>query len=307
MAMVAPASMDVSASTVDGAGIKHRGQYHENVLVPPPWPHPPLNQVSMALFSLPRLLPLLGIGIVGGVLSGAFGVGGGVIMVPLLILLLNMDQRRATALSLLAIVPTAVAGAAGYWATSGVSLLAAALLAVGGVVGSAVGSKLLVRLPLVWLRWLFIGFLLIVAVYTLLEIPDRDAGLEITVVDAVLLVVTGVVMGLLAGLFGIGGGMIAVPALILVFGASDVLAKGTSLAAMVPTAISGSIGNLKRGLATVREGAVLGLAATASSYLGVLLAHRMDPRTAAYAFAALLAFNAGQLTVRAIRKRREER
>ena len=63
------------------------------------------------------------IGLVGGLLSGAFGVGGGILMVPLLITFAGMDQRRASAASLAAIVPTAVVGSITYLANGEVDLL----------------------------------------------------------------------------------------------------------------------------------------------------------------------------------------
>ena len=60
------------------------------------------------------VLLLVLIGGIGGLLSGAFGVGGGIVMVPLLIVLARLDQRHASATSLVAIVPAAAAGAISY-------------------------------------------------------------------------------------------------------------------------------------------------------------------------------------------------
>ncbi|MGO7983916.1 sulfite exporter TauE/SafE family protein, partial [Rhizobium johnstonii] len=75
-------------------------------------------------------------GVIGGVLSGAFGVGGGILMVPLLINLVGMNQRQASATSLLAIVPTSIVGSITYLAAGHVDLLAGLFLAIGGVIGS---------------------------------------------------------------------------------------------------------------------------------------------------------------------------
>ncbi|NUT59194.1 MAG: sulfite exporter TauE/SafE family protein, partial [Agromyces sp.] len=97
------------------------------------------------------------VGAAGGLLSGAFGVGGGILMVPLLILFAGMDQRRASATSLAAIVPAALAGSLTYFANGEIDLLAALFVAIGGIVGSWIGSWLLRRLSLGWLRWLFVG------------------------------------------------------------------------------------------------------------------------------------------------------
>ena len=124
----------------------------------------------------PSFWILVIVGLVGGALSGAFGIGGGILMVPLLIGLAKMNQRQAAATSLLAIVPAAIAGSATYFAAGHVDWFAALFLAVGGVVGSIVGTRLLKSLPLGILRWGFIALLVAVAVRMVLVIPDRGSG-----------------------------------------------------------------------------------------------------------------------------------
>ena len=86
----------------------------------------------------PWWLRAAAIGVAAGILSGLFGVGGGIIMVPLLVAWFALDQRRASATSLLAIVPIATASAAGYARNGNVDLSAGLLLLVGGV---SVGSS----------------------------------------------------------------------------------------------------------------------------------------------------------------------
>ena len=84
--------------------------------------------------SAKRTIILIAIGLVGGFLSGAFGVGGGFIMVPLLTGFAALDQRHAAATSLIAIIPTSIAGAIMYGVAGEVNVLAAAILAAGGIV-----------------------------------------------------------------------------------------------------------------------------------------------------------------------------
>lgn len=248
------------------------------------------------------------VGVLGGLLSGAFGVGGGILMVPLLIVLAGMDQRRAAATSLAAIVPTAVVGSIAYFANGEVDLAAAALVAAGGIAGSWIGSHLLRRLPLGWLRWGFIGLLVLVAVRLVIAPPERmSAPAELDLGVGAAYVGLGFVVGIAAGLFGIGGGLVMVPAFIAVFGMGDLLAKGTSLAAMIPTSISGSIANLRGRLVSAREGLIVGIAATLAALPGVALAFLLPPTVAAWLFAALLVAAAVQLTVRAIRAGRSDR
>lgn len=251
-----------------------------------------------------RVLALILVGGIGGLLSGAFGVGGGIVMVPLLIWLLGFDQRRAAATSLVAIVPTAIAGAIQYLVKGEVDVVAGLIVAVGGIGGSLVGTRLLRTLPLGWLRWLFIALLAVIAIRLFFEVPSREAELVLSPATIVLLVALGIIMGIASGLFGIGGGVILVPVLVALFGVSDLLAKGTALLAMIPTSVTGSIANLRAGLVRVGDGLIAGLAATAASFGGVALAFLLPPRLASILFAILLLATVAQLSIRAIRARR---
>jgi uncharacterized membrane protein YfcA len=248
------------------------------------------------------------IGLAGGFLSGLFGVGGGILMVPLLITFAAMDQRRASATSLAAIVPTAIAGSITYFANGEVDLLAALIVAVGGIVGAWAGARLLRRLPLGWLRWGFIALLVIVAVRLIVVAPERGAGsVDYDVVSVLGLIALGLVVGVASGLFGIGGGLVMVPAFIAFFGMGDLIAKGTSLAAMIPTAVSGTVTNVRGGLVDLRAGLIVGIAATLASFGGVALAFLLPADVAAWLFAALLLVAAVQLAVRAVRAGRAGR
>jgi uncharacterized membrane protein YfcA len=247
------------------------------------------------------VVSLILVGAMGGLLSGAFGVGGGIIMVPLLMWFVGLDQRRAAATSLVAIVPTAVAGGIQYLIQGEVDVVAGLLVALGGVGGSLVGTRLLRTLPLGWLRWLFIALLVLVAVRLFLEVPARDAALVLSPGVVIALVLVGVAMGIASGLFGIGGGVILVPVLIAFFGLGDLLAKGTSLLAMIPTSVTGSVANLRAGLVRLSDGLIAGFAAVAASFGGVALAFLLPPQLAAILFAVFLLLVVVQLAVRAVR------
>jgi uncharacterized protein len=246
------------------------------------------------------------VGAAGGVFSGAFGVGGGILMVPLLITFAHLDQRRASAMSLAAIVPAAIAGSVTYLVNGEIDLLAALFVASGAVIGSWVGTWLLRTLSLGWLRWLFIALLVVVAVRLLTFTPERGGGpVELDAVSIIGMVALGIVIGIASGLFGIGGGVIMVPAFMTLFGMGDLVAKGTSLLVMIPTAVSGTIVNARAGLVDVRAALVVGIAATIASFGGVAIAFVLSPEWSAWLFAALIIVAAAQLTVRAIRLQRK--
>jgi uncharacterized membrane protein YfcA len=104
---------------------------------------------------VPHPLLLAGIGLTAGVLSGLFGVGGGVIMVPAMVLLAGMAQQNASATSLASIVPIAAVGAIIFGGADNVDLPAAAVLAVGSLIGVQVGARLM---PMVGDDRLRVGF-----------------------------------------------------------------------------------------------------------------------------------------------------
>lgn len=252
-----------------------------------------------------RVLVLVLVGVLGGLLSGTFGVGGGIVMVPLLMWFLGMDQRRAAATSLVAIVPTAIAGSIQYQALGHLDVVAGLLVAVGGIGGSLIGTRLLRSLPLGWLRWLFIALLVLVAVRLFFELPSRESDLVYSPAAVIGLVLVGVVMGIASGLFGIGGGIILVPVLISFFGFGDLVAKGTSLLAMIPTSVTGSVANLRARLVRLSDGVIVGVAAVAASFGGVALAVLLPPRAATITFGVFVLLIAVQLAVRALRARRQ--
>lgn len=250
------------------------------------------------------MLPLALIGVLGGFFSGLFGVGGGIILVPLLILVLGYGQKLASGTSLAVIVPTAIAGTVSYAATGSVDWVAGACLGAGAIGGSLVGTWLLHRLHVVLLRWLFIVFLIVVAVQMVFTVPERDLGLEMTPTLALLLVGVGFIVGVLSGLLGVGGGVIVVPVLILVFGVSDLIAKGTSLLMMIPTALTGTIANYRRGNVDLRAAVVVGLLAVIASVGGSLVATVIPPLLGSILFAILLFYSAAHLAWNLIRSRR---
>ena len=118
-------------------------------------------RIARARFVDPQLLA---IGLAGGVLSGLLGVGGGIVMVPLLVIWAGYAQRDAHAMSLGAIVPISIAGVLTYGIAGEVRLPEALALAVGAVAGARVGAGLLSRLGDRPLKLAFGSFLVAVAI-----------------------------------------------------------------------------------------------------------------------------------------------
>lgn len=114
-------------------------------------------------------LALAAAGVGAGFLSGLFGVGGGLVMVPALVLMVGVTQHRAHATSLAAIIPIAAVGAVIFGGAENVNLVAAGLLVVGSLAGVQAGTRLMDRLSSDRLALLFGAFVIAVALAMLVS------------------------------------------------------------------------------------------------------------------------------------------
>jgi uncharacterized membrane protein YfcA len=235
-----------------------------------------------------ELLTASVVGAVSGALSGLFGVGGGIVLVPGLILLGRMPTRRAVATSLAAIVPIAVAGALGYALEGAVDWPAAGLLVAGAAAGTFAGTHFLRRLPDRTLRVIFALFLLAAAVTLPFEATAVAGRADLTVALAAVLVAMGLVAGILAGLLGVGGGIVMVPGLVLLLSLAQPDAKGTSLIVIIPTALVGTVRNVRAGDADLGAAAAAGITGALFGFAASLISVRLDPLLSAVLFGLLL-------------------
>ncbi len=238
---------------------------------------------------------MIGVGVASGFLSGLFGVGGGILMVPGLVLWLGMAQRQAVGTSLGAMVLISAAGLGGFVLSDSVVWLAGLLIFLGAAIGVTAGTWLLNRLPVHLLRVGFAGLMLLVAVRFLISVPEADGHSAITVWLAFGYVTCGLLTGLLAGTMGIGGGIIMVPVMILLFGFTPATAKGTSLLVIFSTSIVGTVRNRRLGNIASHTALLVGVAGVASAFVGALGANQLSPRIAASLFAILLGVVAVQM------------
>lgn len=108
--------------------------------------------------------PIIGIGLVAGIVSSMFGVGGGIILVPLLIFLLNFDIHEAVGTSLVIIIPTALVGAYAHYRLGNVNIVAALIVIVGTVIGAWIGAHIAEQTQSIYLEKAFGVLLLIISV-----------------------------------------------------------------------------------------------------------------------------------------------
>jgi uncharacterized membrane protein YfcA len=148
-------------------------------------------------------------------------------------------------------------------------------------------------------RWIFIGMLALTATMVFISVPERAAHLDWSATTVVMLVAIGALMGFAAGLLGVGGGILAVPILVLL-GISDLTSKALSLIAMVPAAVSGTISSSRAGLVQWNSAIPLGIATAAAAPLGVWASVSLPAEWANPLLAVIIVYAAVQLSIRAI-------
>lgn len=254
------------------------------------------------------------IGLAVGVVVGALGAGGGILSVPVLVYLLHQEPHAATMSSLVIVVLTALVSLPHRARSGQVDWRQGTLFGVLSVAGAYAGSRLSALVAPRVLMLLFAGLLLIVAVAMVRDgvracrgeaAAAGPAGAEATALaedDAgataaeprggarwVRLILAATATGLLTGFFGVGGGFIVVPILVLAFALPMRRAAGTSLVIMI---IAGAAGLLSRVGSGIALDWVTTLLFTAGSMVGGLaggpLSARVRSSTLTLLFAALL-------------------
>jgi len=188
------------------------------------------------------------IGLIAGSFGALVGLGGGVIMVPLLVGWARLDQHRAHGTSLLAVAGTALVGGTSYALGGRVDYFAALLLTVTAMATARFGARYTRRLKARSLRRVFGGFLVLTALILPFkhQLPHVAAG-GAGMLSGLLLLAAGGLAGFLSGLLGIGGGTVMVPALVLGGGLPQQLAQGTALAAMILPSLIGAFTHARMG------------------------------------------------------------
>jgi uncharacterized membrane protein YfcA len=240
----------------------------------------------MTMLARERAL-LLVVGIGAGFLSGVFGVGGGILVVPGLMVFVKMDQRRAHGTSLAAVLPISLASLITYWAHDHVDWPVALWLTVGALVGAYVGASLLAVISKRNLALVFAVVLGIVGVRLFFTVSGSGRD-EITIWLAVAYVAVGLCTGALSGLLGVGGGAIMVPIMAVVFGVPSVVAKGTSLAVIIPTALMGTLRNRSNQNLDLAAAGVVGATGIAMAIVGAWVSTKLSDSVSNSMFAVLL-------------------
>jgi uncharacterized membrane protein YfcA len=270
------------------------------------------------------LILTLPAGLAVGASLGALGAGGSILTVPILVYLLGRSAHQATTISLIVVGAAALVGALAHARAGRVRLGPGLAFGLLGAAGSVLGSKAGVGVNPNLLLLAFAALMATAAAAMLSRsrrtarsaaqrppvhgparsggVAARCAGPGLTGACAVKITIAATVVGLLTGFFGVGGGFVVVPVLVLVFGYDTATAIGTSLLVIAvnsAAALATRLGDGRVGLDVPLLAAFLAAAIT-GTVLGRRYAARLNPRLLGAAFSGLLIVLALYISTRSI-------
>lgn len=256
---------------------------------------------------------LAGVGVTGGVMGALLGGGTGSVTVPALDRLTSLDRVTIHGTSTIANISVAAVGAIVYAARGGAVDLGTGIpLMAGGIAGAVFGARLVLRVPERALRILFAAVLLTSGGKLLLDalgiglasgsaiLPDGLRDNPAVVIPFT--VALGMLVGAWSSAMGLGGGMLTVPALVLLFGVDLHTAVGTSLVVMLPNSVAGALAHLRQRTASVPVGLRVGGGAAIGAVAGAFLSLALDERVLGTVLGSYLLLMSGRELLRLSRR-----
>lgn len=235
-----------------------------------------------------------------GLSLGAIGGGGSILTVPILVYIIGQDAHAATATSLAVVGTTALAGAIPHWRAGRVSLATALPFGAAGIAGAFVGAWANHLLP----SWLILGlFGLLMLAVAILMFTGKKVRAPTSATEAASwgrwarIIGAGLLVGVMTGFFGVGGGFLIVPALVLVLGLSMRTAVGTSLVVIAINSASGLVAHLRYGSLDVVTSGLFIVGGALGALAGARLSGRLDEQKLQRGFAVFIAVVGLWLTI----------
>lgn len=240
------------------------------------------------------------LGIIAGIMSGMFGIGGGVIIVPILTALFGFPLIEAGGTSLAALMmPVGIFAVISYYKEKMINIKVAAIFSVGILVGVLFGANFAISLPATLLKQIYGVFLLWVCWrfwdFRTKNQPSNSEPDEINsnkkfdTKGLITICFWGIFTGILSGLFGIGGGLVMVPIMVTVLKFDTKTAVGTSLAALLPpVAFPGVLAYYYAGHLNVSVSAILAGGLLIGSIIGAKINIALPGKSAKKIYAIFL-------------------
>jgi uncharacterized protein len=247
-----------------------------------------------------QMVLALSFGLAIGLSLGLIGGGGAIMAVPVLVYVLGENVKQATTTSLMIVGAAALVGAIDHARSGRVRVRLALALSGGGAIGAVAGTALNRLVSSDTILFLF-AFVLLAAAYAMLRPSDepnadeRDSPIEEPWLRAL---PAGAAVGLLTGFFGVGGGFLIVPLLVLVFGFGMKTAVGTSLLVIALTSAVALTAHLATGTVDWAIAGTFTAGGVAGALAGSRVSAHVPARRLREAFALLVITLAAALLAR---------
>lgn len=237
------------------------------------------------------------LGLAAGFIGGLFGVGGGLLIVPGLVLWLHFEQRRASATSLATIVASSAAAVTRFAIDGSVEFDTAFVLLIGAGLGAFAGARLAGHIPNYWLARGFVAVVVLSAVRLALAGGGGDGtdALVTGFAEPASLISVGLVTGVLSATLGVGGGVVFVPALVTLLDFEQQVSQGTSLAVILPTVLIGTSVHARAGRVDWNIAIPAGLGGVLGGLAGAQVALGLPESVLRRMFAVFLFIMAAQM------------
>lgn len=249
---------------------------------------------------------LLVIGLFAGVLSGMFGIGGGVIIVPALVVFIGFETVEAISTSLAALLlPVGFFAVIAYYRAGLLEIRSSTFVAIGLLTTSWLGAEITLALPSQTLRRIYGIFLLYIGWrFTAprqyyrqwrVAISERPKVTTDTItapqIPWYIVLLVGLVAGIASGMFGIGGGAVIVPSLVALLRYDQKLAVGTSLGALLlPVGLPGVLRYADEGVLDTEAAAIVAIGLMIGAVLGARIALNLPSATVKRLYGLFLFF-----------------
>jgi uncharacterized membrane protein YfcA len=236
------------------------------------------------------------LGVVLGALGGLFGIGGGMVAIPVLGLLFGLDQMLAQGTALVMVVPNVLLALWRYHQRNRIDWRQALALGLSGLICAWLAAQWALGLDAANMRIGFAVFLLLLGLYNLARLcwPQRSQK-ALVALNWLPLTALGSLAGALGGVFGVGGAVLATPVLTSLFGVGQVTAQGLSLALAAPSTAVTLASYAAHAQVDWLLGVPLALGGLLGIGWGVRAAHALPERVLRGLFSAFLLVSAALL------------
>ena len=222
-------------------------------------------------------ITFLMIGIIGGTVAGLMGIGGGTVIIPLLLYLSGIDIKAATAISMVHIVFASISGTIFNYYQKTIIFKYSLYFGLSSMVFSFLGGYLTKYIPDLTIKIMYLAALTVSFILLLLRSRITSHKINPSKSDLYKIIPIGAVAGFMAGILGIGGGFLFVPALLFFMGLPMSIATGTSLGAIIFTSIPGLAGKMISVDFNILFGVIVGLGGIGGARLGTYLKRKINP------------------------------